>query len=67
MFTPAPDVAAATWKDAAFASGHREYADVKTERMECAIAGDIAFLAGVNDEVVPIMTRRRRKSAVSRI
>jgi hypothetical protein len=66
MFTPAPDVAAATWKDAAFASGHREYTDVKTERIECAIADDIAFLAGVNEEV-PIMTRRRRKSAVSRI
>jgi hypothetical protein len=43
--TCAPDVAAITWKRAALARGQYRYAGVKSERIERAIAEDLAFLA----------------------
>jgi hypothetical protein len=45
VLTPAPDTAAITWKRAALKSGQHEYTDVKSERIERAIADDLAFLA----------------------
>jgi hypothetical protein len=54
LLTPAPDVAAVTWKKATLASGEHKFTDVKTERIERAIANDIAFLAAI---------RRERRSA----
>jgi hypothetical protein len=45
LLTPAPDTAAIAWKRAALKSGQHEYTDVKTERIERAIADDLAFLA----------------------
>jgi hypothetical protein len=45
LLTPAPDTAAIAWKRAALKSGQHEYTGVKTERIERAIADDLAFLA----------------------
>jgi hypothetical protein len=45
LLTPAPDTGAITWKRAALKSGQHQYTDVKTERIERAIADDLAFLA----------------------
>jgi hypothetical protein len=45
LLTPAPDTAAIAWKKAALASGQHEYTGVKPERIERAIADDLAFLA----------------------
>jgi hypothetical protein len=45
LLTPAPDTGAITWKRAALKSGQHEYTDVKTERVERAIASDLEFLA----------------------
>ncbi len=45
LLTPAPDVAAITWKRTALRGGQHEYTDVTTERIERAIADDVAFLA----------------------
>jgi hypothetical protein len=36
---------AVAWKKASLASGQHQYTDVKTERVERAIADDLAFLA----------------------
>jgi hypothetical protein len=44
ILTPAPDAGAVAWKKAALASGEHEYTDVKTERIERAIADDVEFL-----------------------
>jgi hypothetical protein len=44
LLTPAPDTAAVAWKRAALKSGRHKHTDVKTERIERAIADDIAFL-----------------------
>jgi hypothetical protein len=44
LLTPAPDTAAIAWKKAALAGGDHEYTDVKPERIERAIADDVAFL-----------------------
>jgi hypothetical protein len=44
LLTPAPDTAAIAWKKAALAAGQYRYTDVKTERVERAIADDVAFL-----------------------
>ena len=54
LLTPAPDTAAVAWKKAALAGGQHEYTDIKTERVERAIADDVAWL------VAPPMKRRRR-------
>jgi hypothetical protein len=44
LLTPAPDTAAVAWKKAALKSGQHRYTDVKTERIERAIAADIEWL-----------------------
>jgi hypothetical protein len=44
LLTPAPDTAAIAWKKAALAGGEHEHTDVKSERIERAIADDVAFL-----------------------
>jgi hypothetical protein len=45
LLTPAWDVASVKWKQAAFARGDHCYTGVKPERIERAIADDLAFLA----------------------
>ena len=45
LLTPAPTAAAVNWKKAAFAAGQHKHTDVKAERIERAIADDLAFLA----------------------
>jgi hypothetical protein len=45
LLTPAPDTAAVAWKKAALDGGQHEFTDVKTERIQRAIASDLAFLA----------------------
>jgi hypothetical protein len=45
LLTPAWDVASVNWKQAALARGQHRYTDVKPERIERAIADDLAFLA----------------------
>lgn len=44
LLTPAADVNSVNWKKATFAAGQHKYTDVKPERIERAIADDIAFL-----------------------
>ena len=45
LLTPAPDANSGKWKQAALAGGKHRYTDVKPERIERAIADDLAFLA----------------------
>jgi hypothetical protein len=45
LLTPAWDVASVKWKQMALARGEHRYTDVKAERIERAIADDLAFLA----------------------
>jgi hypothetical protein len=45
LLTPARDAAAVSWKQAALAKGQHHYTGVKPERIERAIADDLAFLA----------------------
>jgi len=45
LLTPAPDLAAITWKRAKLASSDFPYVPVKKERVEQAIADDVPFLA----------------------
>jgi hypothetical protein len=45
VLTPAPDANSVKWKQAALDSGDLEYTGVKPERIERAIADDLAFLA----------------------
>ena len=45
LFTPAPDVASVAWKKTALAAGQHKYTDIKTGRIERAIADDAAFIA----------------------
>jgi hypothetical protein len=45
LLTSAPDTAAVAWKKAALAGGQHEYTDIKTERVERAIASDLEFFA----------------------
>jgi hypothetical protein len=59
LLTPAPDTAAIAWKKAAKAGGQHEYTGVKTERIERAIADDLAFL-----DAHP--TRRSNSEAMAR-
>jgi hypothetical protein len=44
LLTPAPDGASVKWKQAELARGQHRYSDVKSERIERAIADDLAFL-----------------------
>jgi hypothetical protein len=44
LLTPAPTAALVKWKQQAFAQGQYKYTDVKKERIEKAIADDLAFL-----------------------
>jgi hypothetical protein len=57
LASPAPDTAAVAWKKAALAGGQHEITDVKTERVERAIAADLAFLAA---HPVRLSNRRRQ-------
>jgi hypothetical protein len=69
LLTPAPDLRSVAWKKAVLASGDLKYTGVKPERIERAIADDLAFLAAHptrrnNSEV---MARRREfKEAMRR-
>jgi hypothetical protein len=45
FLTPAPDVASVTWKRQQLASGNHHRTDLTSERIERAIADDLAFLA----------------------
>jgi hypothetical protein len=45
LLTPAPTVALVKWKQDVFAKGQYRFTDVKKERIEKAIADDLAFLA----------------------
>jgi hypothetical protein len=45
LLTPAPTAALVKWKQQVFAQGGYKYTDVKKERIEKAIADDLAFLA----------------------
>jgi hypothetical protein len=45
LLTPAPDIGAVTWKRAQLRAENYRYSDVKPERIERAIADDVAFLA----------------------
>jgi hypothetical protein len=44
LLTPAPDIGAVTWKRAQLRAENYRYSDVKPERIERAIADDVAFL-----------------------
>jgi hypothetical protein len=55
LLTPAPDGASVKWKQMALASGKHRYTDLKSERIERAIADDLAFLAAH-----PVRQSRRR-------
>jgi hypothetical protein len=61
FLTPAPDTAAVKWKQAALASGDLAYTGVKAERVERAIADDLAFLAAhpIRRSNSEAMARRR--------
>jgi hypothetical protein len=45
LLTPAPDVGSVTWKKMVLAGRQLRYTDMKPERVERAIADDLAFLA----------------------
>ena len=45
LLTPAWDAASVKWKQMALAKGRHRFTDVKSERIERAIADDLAFLA----------------------
>src|SRR5260221_12212222 len=67
LLTPAADGASVKWKQAALARGQHRYTDVKPERIERAIADDLAFLAAhpvrrSNSETMP--HRREFKEAM---
>jgi hypothetical protein len=44
MLTPAPDMLSVTWKRAQLKAGRHKYTDLKSERIERAIADDLEFL-----------------------
>ena len=78
LLTPAPDLRSVTWKQAALASRQFRHTSVKSERIERAIAEDLAFLAAHpirhnNSEAAArrrafkeVMRRRIRDVAASR-
>ncbi|MGY2903710.1 hypothetical protein [Bradyrhizobium sp. URHC0002] len=45
LLTPAPDLAAITWKRAKLAGRQFSHLPIKAERIEQAITEDVAFLA----------------------
>jgi hypothetical protein len=61
LLTPAPTALEIEWKRAAFKRGDHKYTDVKPERIERAIADDLAFLAAhpVRRSNSETMARRR--------
>jgi len=61
FLTPAPHAASVKWKQMALAGGQHEYTGVKAERIECAIADHLAFLAAhpVRRSNSEAMARRR--------
>jgi hypothetical protein len=61
LLTPAPTALEITWKRAVFKHGDHEYTDIKPERIERAIADDLAFLAAhlVRHNNSEAMARRR--------
>jgi hypothetical protein len=67
LLTPAPDAAAVTWKRTALRSGQHKYTDVTTERIERAIADDVAFLAAHPTRKSIAVSRRSNSEATGRI
>jgi hypothetical protein len=59
VLTPAPDANSVKWKQSALDSGDLEYTGVKPERVEPAIADDLAFLAAH-----PVRQSNRRSAKV---
>lgn len=57
LLTPAPDLAAITWKRAKLASRDFSYLPIKAERVEQIIANDIEFLAAH-----PMRRKREKRS-----
>ena len=71
FYTLAWDTASVKWKQMALARGQHEYTGVKPERIERAIADDLAFLAAhpvrrSNSEFKEAMRQRIRDVAASR-
>jgi hypothetical protein len=66
MLTPAPDTAAVAWKRAQLRAENYRYTDVKPERIERAIAEDVAFLAAhpVRSNSETMARRREFKEAM---
>jgi len=58
LLTPARDVASVKWKQMALARGQHRYTDVKPERIDRAIADDLAFLAAH-----PVRQSNRRRQS----
>jgi len=58
LLTPAWDVASVNWKQMALARGQHLYTGVKSERIERAIADDLAFLAAH-----PVRQSNRRRQS----
>jgi hypothetical protein len=61
LLTPAPDLMSVTWKKAALAQGQYRYVGVSDQRIERAIAEDLAFLAAhpVRQKNSEAIVRRR--------
>jgi hypothetical protein len=68
LLTPAPDARSITWKQAALASRQFRHTGVKPERIECAIADDLAFLAAhpIRHKNSEAIARRREFKEVMR-
>lgn len=66
LLTPAPDVAAVTWKRTALRSGEHKYTDVTTERIARAIADDVAFLAAHPTRKSIAASRQSNSEAIAR-
>jgi hypothetical protein len=58
FLTPAPDTASVKWKQIALAGDKHRYNGVRTERLEHAIADDLAFLAAH-----PVRQSKRRRQS----
>jgi hypothetical protein len=57
LLTPAPDISSVNWKKAALAGGQYRHIGVKRERIERAIADDVAWLAAH-----PVRQSKRREA-----
>jgi hypothetical protein len=62
LLTPAPDLMSVTWKKAALAQGQYRYVGVSDQRIERAIAEDLAFLTAH-----PARQKNRSDCAATRV